>query len=148
MSAPRALIFIAQGTEELEFVTTYDILVRAGVSVESVYVGSSSDPDGPHSTPFVTCSRSVKVVPDLSLPSLSGGKGLDRDAVIVPGGGPGAKTISENEDVQALLQKYYADGKVVGAICAGSLAIKTSGIAKDSTVTSHPSVKEELSKGE
>lgn len=93
-------------------------------------------------------SRNVRIIPDLALTDLDKGKGLDRDAVIVPGGGPGAKTISENEDVQALLQRYYADGKVIATICAGTLAVKTSGIAKDSTVTSHPSVKEELSKGE
>lgn len=73
---------------------------------------------------------------------------MEYDAVVVPGGGPGAKTISESQDVQKLLAKYYADGKVVATICAGTLAVKTSGIAKDSEVTSHPSVKEELDKGE
>lgn len=150
MSSKTALVLIAHGTEELEFVATYDILVRGGIKVQSVFVGSSSQSsEAPHShSTHAECSRGVKIVPDLRLPDLQKGKSLQYDAIIIPGGGPGAKTISENQDVQALIAKYYADGKVVGAICAGSLAIKTSGIAKDTQITSHPSVKGELEKGE
>lgn len=145
-----ALVLIADGTEELEFVATYDVLVRGGIKVHSAYVGSSAQStDAPHShSPHAECSRGVKIVPDLRLPDLDKGKALEYDAIIVPGGAPGAKTISENKDVQALIAKFYADGKLVGAICAGSLAIKTSGIAKDTELTSHPSVKGELQKGE
>lgn len=33
--APSALILLANGTEETEYVTTYDILVRAGFEVQS-----------------------------------------------------------------------------------------------------------------
>lgn len=145
-----ALVLIAHGTEELEFVATYDILVRAGITTHSVFVGSSSQSaSAPHShSTHAECSRGVKIIPDLRLPDLEKGKALQYDAIIIPGGAPGAKTISENEDVQALIAKFYADGKIVAAICAGSLAIKTSGIAKDSEVTSHPSVKGEFEKGE
>jgi len=32
---PSALILLADGSEETEFVTTYDILVRAGISTQS-----------------------------------------------------------------------------------------------------------------
>ncbi|CAO1627644.1 unnamed protein product [Parajaminaea phylloscopi] len=141
------LIFLAHGTEELEFVATYDVLVRAGAKVTSVFVGSSSQqPSDPHGAEAAECTRGVRIVPDARLTDLAGGKALEYDAVVVPGGGPGSKTIAGNPDVQALLAKYYADGKVVAAICAGSLAIKESGIAQDSEITSHPSVKDELSK--
>lgn len=144
-----ALILIAHGTEELEFVATYDILVRGGIKTHSVFVGSSAQStEAPHShSEHAECSRGVKIIPDLRLPDLEKGKALEYDAIIIPGGAPGAKTISENSDVQALIAKFYADGKVVAAICAGSLAIKSSGIAKDTALTSHPSVKGELEKG-
>lgn len=148
-SAKCVLIFLAHGTEETEFVAVYDILVRAGAKVTSAFVGSSSQSTtDPHGAEAAECTRGVRIVPDLSLTDLAGGKALEYDAVVVPGGGPGSKTIAGNEDVQQLLAKYYADGKVVAAICAGSLAVKASGIAKDSEITSHPSVKDELSKGE
>lgn len=85
-------------------------------------------------------------MPDLRLPDLEGGKALDYDAIIIPGGVKGAETISKNEDVQKLIAAMYGKGKVVGAICAGSLAVKEAGIGKDAAITSHPSVKEQLDK--
>ncbi|KAE8224461.1 hypothetical protein CF319_g2641 [Tilletia indica] len=150
--APKALIFVAHGTEELEAVTVYDVLVRGGIEVQSVFVGASStasNPSDPHSSesePHIVCSRGVRLVPDLRLPQLKNGGGLNYDALIVPGGAEGAKTISENPDVQALLASAYGQGKLIGCICAGSLAAKTAGIGKDNAITSHPSVKAELEK--
>lgn len=139
------LIFLAHGTEETEFVATYDVLVRAGARVTSAFVESSSQSlQDPH---VAECTRGVKIVPDVRLNDLSGGQALKFDAVVVPGGGPGSKTIASDQDVQALVAKYYGDGKIVAAICAGSLVIKESGIARGSEITSHPSVKEELSQG-
>ena len=145
-----ALILIASGTEEAEFTITYDVLVRAGVTTHSALVGSSttsSDPQAPHAEAYVTCSRGVKIVPDLRLPDLAGGKALEYNAIIVPGGAQGAETISNNQDVQKLISAMYANGHVVAAICAGSLAIKHAGIGKDGYITSHPSVKSHLDKG-
>lgn len=142
-----ALILIAQGTEESEFTITYDVLIRGGVDVSSALVGSSSDDEAdPHGAAYVTCSRGVKIVPDLRLPDLAGGKAREFDAIVVPGGAKGAETISGNKDVQALLTAMYGDGKIVACICAGSLAAKTAGIGTDNAITSHPSVKDQLQK--
>ncbi|KAJ1033825.1 hypothetical protein NDA16_000035 [Ustilago loliicola] len=144
-----ALILIAEGTEEMEFTITYDILVRASITVQSALVGSSSsspDPNSPHSAAYVTCSRGVRIVPDLRLPDLAGGKALYYDAIVVPGGAKGAEIIAANEDVQKLISAMYGKGKVVGAVCAGSLAVKAAGIGKDGGITSHPSVKAQLDK--
>lgn len=129
---------------------TYDVLVRGGIEVQSAYVGSSANTQNgqdPHGSEFVTCSRGVKIIPDLRLPDLAGGRALEEyDAIIVPGGVKGAETISQNDDVTKLLSAFAAKGKVVAAICAGSLAIKSAGIGKDNAITSHPSVKAELEK--
>lgn len=146
-----ALILLAEGMEESEFTITYDVLVRGSVDVSSALVGSSStspDPSSPHSHPYVTCSRGVKIVPDLRLPDLAGGKALQYDALIIPGGAKGAETIAGNQDVQKLIAAMYAEGKVIGCICAGSLAAKAAGIGSDGAITSHPSVKDQLDKGE
>ena len=119
--------------------------VRGGVEVKSVFVGTSkgnTQPD-PHSNDYVTCSRGVKIVPDLRLPDIEGGAALEYDALIVPGGMEGAKTIAGNEDVAKLLAAAYGKGKLVACICAGSLAAKSAGIT-DKPITSHPSVKDEL----
>ncbi|EPQ30998.1 uncharacterized protein PFL1_01187 [Pseudozyma flocculosa PF-1] len=144
---PSALILIAQGTEEMEYTITYDILVRGGVKVQSALVGSSqTSPTDPHGAKYVECTRGVKIVPDLRLPDLEGGKALDYDAIIVPGGGPGANTIANNSDVQQLINAMYGRGKIVACICAGSLAALKAKIGTDNDITSHPSVKDQLVK--
>lgn len=118
--------------------------VRAGVSVTSCYVGKAKSGWQANKPAYATCSRGVKVVPDLYLTDLAGAhKSLAYDAYIVPGGMPGAQTLSENEDVTALLKAAYGQGKVVAFICAGPLAAKTAGI-HDKPLTSHPSVREQL----
>ncbi|KAG5650487.1 hypothetical protein H0H81_012067 [Sphagnurus paluster] len=66
------------------------------------------------------------------------------DLLVVPGGAKGADTISKNANVQELVRQYY-EKKLVGMICAGSLAAKTSGLPKQ-PLTSHPSVKKQLEK--
>jgi protein DJ-1 len=75
-----ALVFLAQGAEEMETIITVDTLRRAGIVVTLAGV------DGPDA---VLCSRDVRVVPDVALSSVSD---KNFDAVIVPGGLKGAET--------------------------------------------------------
>ena len=63
------------------------------------------------------------------------------DAIICPGGLPGAKTIAADSHVKDMLKKHEKAGKIVAAICAGPLAIKASGIFKGKQITSYPSFK-------
>ncbi|KAJ2862186.1 hypothetical protein GGI22_002258 [Coemansia erecta] len=141
-SQKKAIVFVANGTEEMEAVITIDVLRRAGVQVLTLAVETESGP--------VTCSRGVKIVPDAYL-----GDDVPKigtyDAAIVPGGAQGAATIAQNAQVRSILADFYAQHKIVAAICAGSLAIKTAGIQDKSQkplhITSHPSVREELEGG-
>ena len=64
--------------------------------------------------------------------------------IVIPGGAKGAETLSESPAVQSLLQKFEKQGKWIGTICAGSLAIKTAGLVSGGQVTSHPSVEKEF----
>ena len=132
----RALIFITNGTEEMEFTIAYDTLVRAAIDTTSAGVDIQSQ---------AVCTRGVKITPDVLLDSLSDDQLSSYDIVVIPGGGPGANTLQANKRVQKLFQdNYQVKGKLLGTICAGSLAIKSSGIAKGKAITSHPSVKGEL----
>src|SRR5271170_3370641 len=88
-----------------------------------------------------SCSRFLKIhVDTTSLPEEPG----DYTIVVIPGGAKGAATLSESSGVQSLLQKIEKQGKWVGTICAGSLAIKTAGLVSGGQVTSHPSVENEF----
>jgi protein DJ-1 len=68
----------------------------------------------------------------------------DYSIVIIPGGAKGAETLANSSRVQSLLRQFAEQGKYIGTICAGSLAIKTAGLVVGGKVTSHPSVKEEF----
>ncbi|KZT28111.1 DJ-1 protein [Neolentinus lepideus HHB14362 ss-1] len=146
---PSALILIADGTEEMEFTITYDTLVRAGVSCTSAYIAPADDEGGLEygnrtAPPFAKGSRGINILPDRFFAPLE--LGPDKfDALIIPGGAKGAETIASSSPVQHLVREYYTKGKVVGMICAGSMAAKTSNLPKQA-LTSHPSVKSELDK--
>ncbi|KAH8108656.1 DJ-1, partial [Phellopilus nigrolimitatus] len=142
---PSILLFIADGTEEMKFTIAYDTLVRAGVKCTSVFVPASPASIGTAQV-TATCSRGVKIVADAALSELGSlGSIHAADLLVVPGGAKGPETISQNAVVQGLVTKQIKAGKLVGMICAGSLAAKTSTLPRQ-PLTSHPSVKNELEK--
>ncbi|KAH7907912.1 class I glutamine amidotransferase-like protein [Hygrophoropsis aurantiaca] len=154
----KALILIADGTEEMEFTITYDTLVRAGVQCTSAFVPDSATPPPvpssaalldttPESktTPtLVECSRGVKILPDTTLDPLKAGPDI-YDLLVIPGGLKGAQTIAGSSPVQHLIRAYheYPERRLIGMICAGSLAALQASL-KRQPLTSHPSVKAQL----
>ncbi|KAI4646320.1 uncharacterized protein J4E78_009242 [Alternaria triticimaculans] len=139
---PKALILVADGSEEIEFVTPYDVLTRAGFEVKSAGVDLKNES-------YAHMSRNIRIVPDyLNLQSVPFDTAHeDYDILILPGGAPGAKTFCSSPEVLSLISKFRREGKWVAAICAATTAL----VAAESTeeqgkkkVTSHPSVKEEV----
>ncbi|KAG9087366.1 hypothetical protein FS749_002959 [Ceratobasidium sp. UAMH 11750] len=144
--SPRALIFLANGTEEMEFTITYDTLVRGGISCTSGFVPDkegeqtqTSNGDGL----VATCSRGVRITADVGLESVQKDQYQDYDVVVVPGGAKGAETISANSECLKIIRWQHEAGKLVAMICAGSLAALRADIL-ESALTSHPSVKDQL----
>ncbi|KAJ4410497.1 hypothetical protein N0V91_001983 [Didymella pomorum] len=163
---PRALILIADGSEEIEFVTPYDILTRAGIEIQSVGVNLKNDNYATQVPPsflfpaLVTdyihnsMSRNIRIVPDflrlISVPTPE-----SYDILILPGGAPGAKTFCTSNEVLQVIASFRSQGKYVASICAGTTALvaarnlaassKTeSGATAKARVTSHPSVKDDI----
>lgn len=91
-------------------------------------------------------TRNIRIVPDhTSIPSPSVHQ--DFDILILPGGGPGAKTFSSDDTVLELIHNFRSNNKYVAAICAGTTALVAAeekhGVGKKK-VTSHPSVMDEI----
>ncbi|WFD40587.1 protein deglycase [Malassezia japonica] len=142
----KAIVFLAEGTEEMEFSIAYDVLVRGGVDVKSVYVPAAGAADAPPNG-LVKASRGVQIGPDMTLTQLvQAGDVGSYDALIVPGGVGGAQTIGKDETVLKMLSDAYQGKRLVGAICAGSLAALHAKIGLKGPITSHPSVADQLSK--
>jgi len=144
MTRIAAIVFIADGTEEMEFIITYDTLVRAGAIVVSVFVPETISDSHSISPPVAKGSRGINIMPDMYLDRSQ--LGPDKfDLLVVPGGARGADTISKNPVVQDLVREFYANGKLLGFICNGSLTALTSKLPRQ-PLTSHPGVKSVLEK--
>ncbi|CAF1367818.1 unnamed protein product [Adineta steineri] len=135
-----ALVFIANGSEEIEAVTTIDVLRRAEIEVDVVSIEKSG-----HDA--VKCSRNVRVLPDKSLDDI---KNTQYDVIVIPGGNDGSKAMANSSEVGQILTKHYQDGKIVAAICAGPRALLSHKIGVDHkhTITCYPSVRKEFTDGE
>lgn len=124
----KALVLLANGCEEMEAVTTIDILRRGDVEVTVAGVT-----DG-----VITGSRGVKLIPDVSLnEALRQGPW---DMVIMPGGMDGTRALTEDQRVQALLEETHEGRRIVAAICAAPMALERAGLLKGRRFTAYPGV--------
>lgn len=130
-----AVVFIADGSEEIETLTPVDYLRRAGVNVKLVAVSSQRT---------VEMSHKVSVNADMTLESyLSGGEELP-DAVVVPGGMPGTKNIAACRPAVDFVKQMDGAKKLVCAICAApALVLSKTEILKDKEWTCYPGMEEE-----
>ncbi len=127
----KALVILSSGAEEMETVIAVDVLRRANIEVTLAGLESNNP---------VECSRGVKIIPDCSL-SESDTRG-PYDVVVLPGGGGGAKNLSQSQKVKEILQKQESSGRYIAAVCAAPTALLAHGIGQQKTITSHPSVME------
>ncbi|WP_343464953.1 protein deglycase YajL [Pantoea sp.] len=102
------LVCLAHGSEEIEAVTTIDLLVRAGLHVTTASVES----DG---TREIVCSRGVRLLADAALVNVADN---DFDAIVLPGGLKGAETFRDSTLLVETVRQFTLAGKIVAAICA------------------------------
>ncbi|XP_055854929.1 protein dj-1beta [Episyrphus balteatus] len=127
-----ALVILAPGAEEMEFVIAADVLRRAGVAVTVAGLKDAT---------AVTCSRDVVITPDASLED---SKSKNFDVVILPGGLGGSKAMAESPLVGEILKKQESEGRLIAAICAAPIALAAHGIFTGKSLTSYPAMKGQL----
>ena len=121
----KVLVLLADGFEEIEAISTIDILRRAGLNVTVAGVGKVT----------IKGSRDVTVKADIELGSY---KGLP-DALVLPGGMPGVQNLAASKRVNDLIGKAYEKGKIVAAICAApSYVLAPTDILKGRKATCYP----------
>ncbi len=129
----KVLVLLADGFEEIEAVTSIDLLRRAGLDVTVAGVGKAT----------VKGSRGIMVRTDKRLKSY---KGLP-DALVLPGGMPGVRNLSASKEVNELILKASSKGKVIAAICAApSYVLAPTGVLKGKRAACYPGT-EDLLKG-
>ncbi|MBC2575279.1 DJ-1 family glyoxalase III [Peptostreptococcus canis] len=123
----KAIVFMANGFEEIEALTVVDILRRADIHVDMCSINDSLDVTGAHG---------VKLKADIKI------QGIDiysYDAVIAPGGLPGATNLRDNNTVIDIFKYFYEKpNKVIAAICAAPIILNKAEIAPQIMGTCYP----------
>jgi 4-methyl-5(b-hydroxyethyl)-thiazole monophosphate biosynthesis len=117
-------LFLADGFEEIEAVTPLDILRRAGVDAVTVGVGGEA----------VRGAHGITVRADITVDAAR----EDAQMLILPGGMPGAEHLQGSAEVAALLEKAYADGRYIAAICAAPKILGHMGLLRGKKAVCFP----------
>lgn len=128
----RSFLFLAEGFEEIEALTTVDVLRRAGMDVKTVSITDDL---------AVTGAHGVTVMADLTLAKAQIN---DPEWLILPGGMPGAKNLSECQELNRLLLKQAQAGKIA-AICASpAVVLAPLGILDGKDATCYPGFEDRM----
>ncbi|CAM9611203.1 unnamed protein product [Phaeothamnion confervicola] len=123
----RVLVPIADGSEEIEFSTIANTLVRGGAKVTVASVGPDLQ---------VTGSRGIKLVADCPIGDC---EGKEWDLVACPGGMPGATHLHDSPALCRIIKQATAAGKKVAAICAApAVVLSPLGVLEGRKATGYP----------
>lgn len=123
----KAIVFLAEGFEEMEAIGTVDVLRRGGIETKTVSITSEHKVTGAHG---------MAVLADALLSETDAS---DADALVLPGGMPGSKNLNECEPLKELLLEQYRHNKIVAAICAAPMVLGGLGLLKGRRATCYPS---------
>ncbi|MGM0441790.1 MAG: DJ-1 family glyoxalase III [Elusimicrobiota bacterium] len=127
--AKTALVILAEGFEEIESNTVIDILRRADVKVTVAGLGGTK----------IKGSRDMTVVTDTELSEA----GTDFDALILPGGQPGADNLHDSKLVNDLIHMFNRENKLVAAICASpAVVLAPTGVLGGKKATCYPGLED------
>lgn len=128
----KATVFITDGTEEVECLTTVDLLRRAGVETQLVAVSDKRE---------ILSSHKVLITADLAFDEASYD---DSDLLFIPGGMPGTVNMTAHEGLRSLLKRFADEDKYIAAVCAGPSVLGSAGLLKDKRATCFPGWEDKL----
>jgi 4-methyl-5(b-hydroxyethyl)-thiazole monophosphate biosynthesis len=135
--AKKAIVLLADGFEDVEAVTPIDYLRRAEIEVTTASISES----------LTVTSKwgGIKILVGATLTELAKQGTSGWDAVIVPGGMPGAANLAASKETSALLKDMAANGKLVCAICAApALVLAPLGLLAGKKFTCYPGMEEKV----
>lgn len=129
-------LFLADGFEEIEALATLDILRRCGLLVSTISCTGTRSVTGAHNLTVMTDNifRATEI--------------NDSDALILPGGMPGAKNLLDNEGLRKVLMAQHNRGGLIAAICAAPMVLGQHGILEGKRATCYPGFEEHLTGAE
>lgn len=129
----RAAVLLAEGFEEIEVITVVDILRRADIDVEICALGRSP----------VKGAHGIEINSDRSLDDNL----RDIDALVLPGGMPGANNLAASGRVKEIIQDVHAKDGIIAAICASpAIVLGPTGILNGKKATCYPGMEKGFNK--
>ena len=120
-------IFLADGFEEVEAMTSIDVMRRAGMPVVTVSINDGLEVTGAHGVTVM--ADTVFDMEDFS----------DAEWLVLPGGMPGATNLASHEELCELLNARNDEGGRIGAICASpSVVLAPLGILNGRQAVCYP----------
>ena len=118
-------ILLANGCEEVEALTPYDMLLRAGVEVKTVSMNPEPTVVGAHGITFSadTTMDEITDVPEM---------------LVLPGGMPGTNNLDNDARTHKMIRDTQESGGYLAAICAAPMILGYSGFLVGKTVTFYP----------
>ncbi len=130
-------VFLANGFEDTEALTTVDILRRGKLAVQTVAVGCEGN--------TVISSHGISVIADSSESEVQKN---DLQGIVLPGGMPGTLNLEKSGTVNEYIRYCYDNNLIIGAICAAPSVLGKMGILSGKKATCFPGFEQFLYNGE
>lgn len=127
-------LFLADGFEEIEALATLDFLRRCGLDVATVSIMGRLEVCGAHGVHVQADALFAECTDALA----------ESEALILPGGMPGAAHLTEFEPLTPLLELAKERKALIAAICAAPMALGRRGLLRGRRVTCYPGFEPEL----
>lgn len=132
----KSYLFLADGFEEIEALTTVDLLRRGGMEVITVSIADN---------PLVTGANGITAKADALFADTDF---TDAEWLIVPGGMPGAANLAEFDPLSSLLKLHAAHGKIAAICAAPAVVLYPLGLLDGLTATCYPGFEAQCPKTE
>lgn len=118
-------VFFADGFEEVEALTTVDLIRRSGTDLQTVSVMGEKR---------VTGSHGITIETDLLFEEIE----MPADMLVLPGGMPGTRNLGAHVGLCDLMRRQYEEKGWLAAICAAPSVFAGLGFLKGRKATSYP----------
>ena len=123
---------LATGFEEVEAVTTVDLLRRASLPVQTVSITGELMVKGAHG---------ISITADILFENADFN---EAGMIILPGGMPGTTNLRDFEPLREQLISFASSGKLLAAICAAPLVLASCGILEGKNATIYEGMDDHL----
>lgn len=120
----KVLVMLAEGFEEIEAITVVDVLRRANIICDMCSINREN----------IKGAHDISIKSDCNIEDINP---LEYDAIVLPGGLPGANNLKDKR-VENFVKQLNENGKIVAAICAAPETLEYFEILKNKKCTSYP----------